>query len=377
MSGSSQITASYTVPSTAGLLSAINISAGTTSGNLSAVTFSNANGISFGLNASTVTASYTVPTVPAQFTGGFSTQGNTSGNTGMVTGQMLLVGTNNITLSGSTNGGSITISISGGAGAAGNTGYISAGGATASLGTVVFSNSNGVSFGVNGQTVTATVAAQSNQQGTVYASSNTFGTSSGTYDARTLSIAGSGNCSVAASNSGWVVSVPNQTNQSGNVYASSNTFGTSSGTYDARSLSIAGSGIVSVAASNSGFVINATTAAQTNQSGNVYASSNTFGTSSGTYDARSVSIAGAGIVSVAASNSGWVISASVAAQTNQSLGMYAVGTTGGQSSSSTLDARSVTVSGFGPLSLGFGTSSILVSLAGALYAPMHAFLGGI
>lgn len=49
---------SYTVPSTAGLISAINISACTTSNNLTAVTFSNANGITFGLDASTITASH-------------------------------------------------------------------------------------------------------------------------------------------------------------------------------------------------------------------------------------------------------------------------------------------------------------------------------
>lgn len=55
MSNSSVITASYTVPSTAGLLSAVNVSAGTTSNNLSAMTFANSNGISFGLNGSVVT----------------------------------------------------------------------------------------------------------------------------------------------------------------------------------------------------------------------------------------------------------------------------------------------------------------------------------
>lgn len=55
MSNSSVITASYTVPSTAGLLSAVNVSAGTTSNNLSALTFANSNGISFGLNGSVVT----------------------------------------------------------------------------------------------------------------------------------------------------------------------------------------------------------------------------------------------------------------------------------------------------------------------------------
>src|ERR1700752_405489 len=50
----SAITGSYTVPSTAGLLSAVNVSAGHTSNNLSALTFSNSNGISFGLSASPV-----------------------------------------------------------------------------------------------------------------------------------------------------------------------------------------------------------------------------------------------------------------------------------------------------------------------------------
>lgn len=57
MSASTRITASYTVPSTAGLISAINVSAGTTSTNASAVVFSNANGVSFGLNGATITAS--------------------------------------------------------------------------------------------------------------------------------------------------------------------------------------------------------------------------------------------------------------------------------------------------------------------------------
>lgn len=61
----------------------------------------------------TITISGPTTVAPAQFTGGFSTQGNTSGNTGMVTGQLLLVGGNSVTLSGSTNAGSITITISG------------------------------------------------------------------------------------------------------------------------------------------------------------------------------------------------------------------------------------------------------------------------
>lgn len=54
-----------------------------------------------------------------QLSVGFSTGGNTAGNTGVVTGQLVFVGSNNITLSGSTNGGSMTISIAGGAGGGG------------------------------------------------------------------------------------------------------------------------------------------------------------------------------------------------------------------------------------------------------------------
>lgn len=123
------------------------------------------------------------------------------------------------------------------------------------------------------------------------------------------SLSATGAVSISVNGSTISIGAPNQTNQAGSVYAVSNTSGTSSGTYDGRTLSIAGAGIVTVAASNSGWRIDATTAAQTNQTGNIYASSNTFGTSSGTYDARSISIAGRGAVSVAASNSGWIISA--------------------------------------------------------------------
>ena len=53
----STVTASYTVPSTAGLLSAVNLSAGTTSANASAFVFSNGGNVSFGLSGSTITAS--------------------------------------------------------------------------------------------------------------------------------------------------------------------------------------------------------------------------------------------------------------------------------------------------------------------------------
>ncbi len=292
------------------------------------------------------------------FSAGMSTEGNTAGNTGVTGSRVVLVGSGPISLSQTTGAAGGTVSI--------------LGPATSSL-----SATGAVSISVDGSTVSIGAPTQTNQAGSVYASSNTFGTSSGTYDARSLSIAGRGDISVAASNSGWIISGPAQTNQAGSVYASSNTFGTSSGTYDARSLSIAGSGGVSVAASNSGWVISAAApVAQTNQAGSVYASSNTFGTSSGTYDARSLSIAGSGGVSVAASNSGWVISAAApVAQTNQAGSVYAASNTSG-TSSGTYDARTLSIKGAGLVTVAASnsgwiidaTSAAQTNQAGSVYA---------
>ncbi len=105
-----------------------------------------------------VPAFITTAAAGGAFSAGVSTGGNTAGDTGVTGSRLVFVGNPNITLSQATDANGATITFSGGAGAAGNTGFISAGAATASLGTVVFSNSNNVSFGVNGQTVTGSVA---------------------------------------------------------------------------------------------------------------------------------------------------------------------------------------------------------------------------
>lgn len=163
MTNSSIVTASVTVASTQG---SVNLSAGTTSNLASAFTFSNSNGLAFGLNAGTVTGSYTVPTVPAQFTGGFSTNGNTLGDTGLVTGRVVLIGGNNVTLSGSTNAGSISITVSG-----------------------------------------PNTAAQSNQQMTMFATGNTTLSSTGTSNASSLIFRGSGAASVGITNGSVLIDV--------------------------------------------------------------------------------------------------------------------------------------------------------------------------
>lgn len=113
----------------------VNFSAGSTSANLSAVTFANANNVSFGLNAGTITASV----IPGAGGGiAASLSGNTAGALANIsTGTMYLAGGNNITLSQNAN--SVTIS----------------GPNTVAQTQFVLSNSNGLSFGTNGSTVTA------------------------------------------------------------------------------------------------------------------------------------------------------------------------------------------------------------------------------
>jgi hypothetical protein len=143
------VVASYTVPTTAGLISAINFSAGTTSNNLSALTFSNSNGISFGLNASTVTASYTVPSTAGLISAINFSAGTTSNNLSALT----FSNSNGVTFG--LNGSVVTASVAAGAGGA----AISGGANSQSTGTVNFSNSNGVTFGLsNNGVMTASVA---------------------------------------------------------------------------------------------------------------------------------------------------------------------------------------------------------------------------
>ena len=300
--------------SNAATISNINVSAGTTSSNVSAITFGNSNGVSFGYDGTKVTA--TVATnyqtqgnylttamqsgastqfvqgnanfngtnasgtiasnaisvsvaaqsiQPAVNAAGISNTGNTAGNTGTSSGiTFVLAASNNITASQSTAGGGP------------NTWWLSGPTLTQYLTTADLSQNSSLyvqasaafhgtnaSGTINSNNISVSVLAQSNQTLSMAATSNTAGNTSGmSVDARSLTFAGYGAASVGYSTSAGgstvVLSVPAvvvQTNQSGNVYASSNTFGTSSGTYDARSLSIAGSGAVNVAASNSGWVI--------------------------------------------------------------------------------------------------------------------------
>lgn len=438
------ITLSYTVPTLTN--SSLTMQAGaSTLSSVSRIAFVDSNGVSFGASTSnngSITITATVQTNylttadlsqnSSDYVRNWKLTGNTAGTTSSKQGtDFWLAGGNGVTVSGSSN----TISISVANAPAATSWTVSDAVTSQTIGRLAFTNANGLTmtlstsnngnatvFGsytvpivtnssmtvsdaatsgtlarlaftnINGVTLSLStgaggshtvvgshnaVTSQSNQTGNVYATSNTFGTSSGTYGAGTLSIQGSGEIFVAASNSGWVISAPgqsigvstgggtsgntgtyagqvvfaggnnvtlsvssgaagvqtisisvfNQSNQTVGLYVTGNSVQNSFTTIDARSLSFNAStaGAVSMGFSNGSILVSAPQTSSLSATGafsistnggtismgvqpmNLYGVGNTFGTSSGTADLRTISISGASGVQVAASNSGYVV----------------------------------------------------------------------
>lgn len=250
--------ANITIRSTTGQQFQFSVAGTTGTGNLNAISNSNTTYTSGTIGLSELGAITIRSTTGNQFqfsvnsqtvqtqsflSAGMSTNGNTSGDTGFVTGRLAIMGGNNITLSGSTNAGSMSITIS-----------------APNLGAGAFSG--GVSTGGNTAGATGITGTQMVFVGTGPISlSQTTGANGGTLSINapaTSSLSATGAVSISTNGSTISIGAPTQTNQAGSVYAVGNSTGTSSGTYDARTLSISGAGMVSVAASNSGYVISAT-----------------------------------------------------------------------------------------------------------------------
>lgn len=173
----------------------INLSAGTTSNNLTNFILSNSNNISFGLNGSTVTAtaSFAQSQQPIYFS---LSNSNTSANT-MTFGDLNGV-------SWSFSNGSIVASV--------QTNYLTT--AMASNRGSDFVQANAAFAGTNAtgtiasDGISVSVLSQSNQTIGGYAVSNTTQSTSGTIDARSLSFHGAGIASVGISNGSVIISVP-------------------------------------------------------------------------------------------------------------------------------------------------------------------------
>lgn len=211
------------------------------------------------------------------------------------------------------NGSTITASVAPGGGGLTNI-RVSAGTTSNLLSDLTFADANGISFGINASTITAQHNALTSQSNQAVSGSN------GSFTFQTVTFGNLNGLSFYTSNGSLVGSytVPSQSVQTLGIYASSQTVGqSSSSTYDARSLTIVGDGIISVGWSNSSLRLSATVPSQSNQTLGGYFVGNTVGeSSSSTWDARTVSIRGDGIVSVGWSNSSWRISAT---QSNQAF----------------------------------------------------------
>lgn len=398
-----QVTGSYTVPSVAGLVSAVNVSAGTTSNNLSALTFNNGNNVTFGLNGSVITASVNssyrasndaigLNTAQSNVTWTVNSSGlslDARGYAGTATG---FTGANiSGSMTNNSNGLSLSLSVAPGGGGADGYNILAAGTQTANTtGTVSFANSNGISFGMsNSSVITAsyTVPTQTNQTIGGYFVGNTTGqSSSSVVDARSISIDGAGIVSagwsagsirISATQSNQAVSAANgsyafQTLSFSNANGMS--FGTSAGS--------ALTGSYTVPSVTEYFSKTNTTFNGANISGSLTLNTNGLELSlsvapggggadgynilaAGTQTANTtgtVVFANSNGLSFGMSNSS-VITASytVPAQTNQTVGGYAVGNTTGQSSSSTIDARSISIDGAGLISVGWSNGTLRVS----------------
>lgn len=176
-SAGNAVALSYTVPTVTQYFSATNTTFNGT--NASGSITNNTNGLRIDLS---------VNAGGGNFSGGVSNGGNTSGDTGFVTGRLAIVGGNNVTVSGSTNGGSMTLTISGANVGGAQTGIsgIQVSNTTYTVGTVTFQNANGISFGssgVNGISASYTVPSTA---GLISAVNVSAGTTSGNLTALTL-----------------------------------------------------------------------------------------------------------------------------------------------------------------------------------------------
>jgi hypothetical protein len=214
----SQAGNAITISGAAGGLTNINVSGSNSSSNMSAIKFSNSNGVSFGLTTgSIITAShngltsqsnqalsaangsFTFQTATFANSNGISfstgTQGFYASHNGITsqTNQTLGINVTGNTLqtnSGTVDARSLTfnglggvsvgysngsVQISGGAGGGGGGVILYDGANSISSGTARFSNSNGISFGINGQTITGSVPSVSTLSATGAVSISTNG----------------------------------------------------------------------------------------------------------------------------------------------------------------------------------------------------------
>ena len=184
---------------------------------------------------------------------GVSTGGNTAGNTQVSTGsRFVLVASGNATASQATAAGASTVTISVGAQTAQTQSNIQAlydGANSISTGTIRVTNANGVSFSVNGQTLSASV----NDSISMFAVSNTTQSTTGAVHKSVMSFAGAGIASVGVTGNSVLISVPAGGGAGdGGVFAGASTMGNtagSTGTVSTGNFVLVGTGPISLSQS--------------------------------------------------------------------------------------------------------------------------------
>jgi hypothetical protein len=154
------INAGQTITASVNTGGSVNFSAGATSNNLGSVVFSNSNGLSFGLNGSTITGSYTVPVVTnSSATISAGTQSTIISSIVFSNSNGLAFGLSNNTITGSYTVPTVTNS----------SWTVSASASSQTVSQLVFSNSNNFTFGLSAGTITGsyTVPTLTNSSWTV------------------------------------------------------------------------------------------------------------------------------------------------------------------------------------------------------------------
>jgi hypothetical protein len=244
---------------------------------------------------------------------------------------------------------------------------ISAGTTSNNASRLVFADSNGISFGLNGSTVTATVKTDYQSSNANYLTSQSnqaLSGSNGSFTFQTVTFGNLNGMSFYTSNGSMVASytvpsVPAQTNQTIGFYALGNTTQNSSTTLDARTVSFNAIGSLTIGYSNGSVQFSAPNAltSQSNQAFSAQGGSSAFQTLVFT-NSNGISFSNT-------NGSIWGSHNGITSQTNQNMSLFALGNTT-QNSSTLLNASNMSFNAIGSLTIGYSNGSIQFSAPNAL-----------
>lgn len=370
----STITATATVATS---LSNIRVSAGTTSNLLSAVTFSDLNGVSWGLNASTITASIATSLTNIRIS---------AGTTSNLLSAVTFSNSNNVSfgMNGSTVTATATVASSQGSV------NLSAGTTSSLASAFTFSNSNNVSFGINGATITATATVASSQ-GSVNISAGTTSSLASAFtfsDSNRVSFGINGATVTAKHALNFSAGTTSNNISDGVTFSNSNnvSFGINGSTITATATVASSQGSINLSAGTTSSLASAFTFSNSNNvsfgingatitaTATVATSLTNINVSAGTTSNNLSAITFSNSNNITFGLNASTLTASYS-QSNQTIGAYALGNTTGQSSSTTFDARTVSISGAGNVSVGYSGSALVISGGTAAPSPVNFSAG--